>query len=349
MAFLPKLTPIGLSLIAACGGSPVYQKRTIDTPAGERDVLGAPRNTAYAAEVQMEHNIAHIKVFERSECPVVKVRMMSRIEETLDGDKVVERVSKGTHELADSTPGALAPCEQRFGRVPLTLQIGPNHYPLGETSPTGELHVDLASAVRARTRGIDLRATPTGAISVAGRPVYEIPLAGLAQQQDRLDAIIAELTPILGKPATKLTDADITQAYTLYQQMIELGPEDARVIGLQRRFVEVVGGFRDVAKTASLKRNLEALGEAQELLKTMSTSVPSYVQLSVSEARPSSDALAWARAAAMTTLRGNPELCAGKLDWGRFGGLDNTSRLAFSYLHAALDDVRSLEALCGGR
>ena len=131
--------------------------------------------------------------------------------------------------------------------------------------------------------------------------------------------------------------------------MIELGPDDARVIGLQRRFVEVVGGFRDVVKTASLKRNLEALGEAQELLKTLSNSVPSYVQVSVSEARPSTDAMAWARAAAMTSLRGHSELCAGKLDWSRFAGLDNTTRLAFSYLHAALDDVRSLEALCGRR
>ncbi|MET0344265.1 MAG: hypothetical protein ABW252_24835 [Polyangiales bacterium] len=349
MPTLHKLGPasLGLLALAACGGPKMYTKRTIDTPAGERDVLGPPRNTAYAADVQMEHNIAHIKVFERSECPVIKVRMMSRIEETLDGSKVVERVAKGTHELSESSP-EMAPCEQRFGRVPLMLDVGANHYPLGETSPTGDLHVDLASVIKARTRGVDLRATPTGTISVGGRPVYEIALAGLVDQQARVDQLVAELTPLLGKSATKLTDEDVTKAYVAYGQLRELAPDDARVVALQRRFVEVVGGFRDVNKTASLKRNLEALGEAKDLLKTLSdaSGVPQYVQVSIREERGSRDALSWARASALTSLRAHPELCAAGHDWSQLSALDDPTRLAFSYLRAALDDPRGLDALC---
>lgn len=349
---LRKLGPPSLGLLiltgAACSHTKTYTKRTIDTPAGERDTLGPPRNPAYAADVQMEHNIAHIKVFERSECPVIRVRMMSRIEETLDGNKVVERVAKGTHELADPPAGAMAPCEQRFSRVPLTLEVGGNHYPLGETSQTGDLHVDLASVIKAGTRGLDLRATPNGTISVGGRPVYEIPLSGLVDQQQRVNQLTAELTPLLSKPATKLTDEDITRAYVLYGQLSELAPDDAKVVALQRRFVEVVGGFRDVNKTASLKRNLEALGQAKDLLKTLSdaSGVPQYVQVSIREERSSRDALSWARASAMTSVREHPELCAGQRDWSRLSGLDDPSRLAFSYLRAALDGDRSLDSLC---
>ena len=43
---------LGLLVLAACGGAKAYTKRTIDTPAGERDTLGPPRNTAYAADVR---------------------------------------------------------------------------------------------------------------------------------------------------------------------------------------------------------------------------------------------------------------------------------------------------------
>jgi hypothetical protein len=327
----------GALAAAACGSGPQYTKRMVETPAGYSQTLGPAKNTAYLAKVAMEHNIAHITVYERSECDVIKLRVVDRVEETLDGDEVVQKETKGSLKIADG-PGGTQPCDERFARVPLMLSYGGNTYPLGDTSPTGELNVDLASVVKPGTRGVDFSGGGPGTLLVAGRPVGEVPLAGLAQQQQRLDGILAELGPILGKPATKLTDAEVTRAYTLYEQMRELAPDDARVVGMQRRFVEVIGGFKDLAKTESLKRNLAALGEAKDLLKTLGGIVPQYVQMSITDNRPSPDAIAWAQAAALMQFRSNPSLCAPGWDWTRVDNATGEARLAFQYLRYAFDD-----------
>jgi hypothetical protein len=208
--------------------------------------------------------------------------------------------------------------------------------------------VDLASVVKPGTRGVDFSSGQPGMLLVAGRPIGEVPLSGLAQQQKQLDAILAELTPILGKPAAKLSDAEVTRAYTLYEQMRELAPDDARVVALQRRFVDVIGGFKDIAKTESLKRNLAALGDAKDLLKDLAGIVPSYVQLSISENRPSPDAIAWAQAAALLAFRSQPELCAGGFEWTRANNTNGETRLAFQYLRYTFDDgyTRWLGSAC---
>lgn len=337
---------LAVALAVVGCGTTQYTRRMVETPAGHSQTLGPARNTAYLAKVSMEHNIAHITVYERSECDLIKLRVVERVEETLDGDEVVQREAKGSLKIADG-PGGTVPCEERFARVPVMLGYAGNTYPLGDTSPTGELRVDLASIVKPGTRGVDL-SSGQGTLLVAGRPVGEVPLGGLAQQQQRLDAILAELGPILGKPATKLTDAEVTRAYTLYEQMSELSPDDARVIGLQRRFVEVIGGFRDLAKTESLKRNLAALGEAKDLLKTLASGVPAYVQTSIVDNRPTPDALAWAQAAALLQFRANPGLCAGSFDWARVSNTTGETRLAFTYLRYAFDDglTRWIGSVC---
>lgn len=335
--------------ICACGGSPQYTRRMVETPAGYSQTLGPAKNTAYMAKVAMEHNIAHITVYERSECDVVKLKVIDRVEETLDEDQVVvQREAKGSLKIPEGGPAGTQPCEERFARVPLMLSYAGNTYPLGDTSPTGALDVDLASVVKPGTRGVDFTSNNPGVLLVAGRPVGEVPLTGLAQQQQRLDAILAELGPILGKPATKLSDAEVTRAYTLYEQMRELAPEDARVIGMQRRFVEVIGGFKDLAKTESLKRNLAALNDAKDLIKTLGANVPQYVQVSIADNRPSPDALAWAQAAALLQVRSNPGLCAGAWDWTRVDNTTGETRLAFQYLRYAFDDgySRWLGSVC---
>lgn len=334
--------------LSSCAGPVTYSKRVIDTPAGQREHLGVPKSTAYRAEVQMEHNIAHIRVLQLSECPVIRVRLFDRVEETLQGSKVVETVRKGTHEVADTTPGGLAPCEERFGQqVPLTLEYAGNHYPLGSTSPTGELEVDLATVVRARTRQVEL-SQPTAMLTLQGRPLYEVPIAGLSKHLVVLDGVIAELSAICSKPAAKLTDADVTHASGLYAQMMELGADDARVVGLQRRYLEVIGGLRALNESAMLKRNLSALSEAKDLLKALNPGVPSYVQMAIYRNQPSRDALAWAEATALTALRAQPALCQGALDWARLAALTGSSKLAFSFLRYAYDDdyLGSLSSYC---
>jgi hypothetical protein len=248
----------------------------------------------------------------------------------------VQRETKSTLKIAEGAQGS-APCEERFARVPVMLGYGGNTYPLGDTSATGALDVNLASVMQASTRGVDLT-NERGVLLVAGRTVGEVPLGGLAQQQKRLDEILAELTPLLSKPAAKLSDAEVTRAYTLYEQMLELGADDARAVGLQRRFVEVMGGVKDLAKTASLKRNLAALAEAKDLLKNLPGAVPAYVQMSISSEQPNPDAIAWAQAAALMAFREQPGLCAGGFDWTRAAGTTGSSRLAFTYLRYAGGD-----------
>jgi hypothetical protein len=334
--------------ICACGSGPQYTRRMVETPAGYSQTLGPAKNTAYMAKVAMEHNIAHITVYERSECEVIKLKVVERVEETLDGDEVVQREAKGSLKIPEGGPAGTQPCDERFARVPLMLSYAGNTYPLGDTSPTGALDVDLASVVKPGTRGVDFSSNSPGVLLVAGRPVGEVPLTGLAQQQQRLDQILAELGPILGKPATKLSDAEVTRAYTLFEQMRELGQDDARVLGMQRRFVEVIGGFKDLAKTESLKRNLAALNDAKDLIKTLGANVPQYVQVSIADNRPTPDALAWAQAAALMQVRSNPGLCAGAWDWTRVDSTTGETRLAFQYLRYAFDDgyTRWLGSVC---
>lgn len=334
--------------VSALGcGSTTYTRRMVETPAGITQTLGPAKNPAYVAQVAMEHNLAHITVYERSECEVFKLRVVERVEETLDGDEVVQRETKGALKIPEGNAGT-QPCDERFARVPVMLSYAGNTYPLGDTSPTGQLDVDLASVLKPGTRGVDFSSGQPGMLLVAGRPIGEVPLSGLAQQQKQLDAILAELTPILGKPATKLSDAEVTRAYTLYEQMRELAPDDARVVALQRRFVDVIGGFKDIAKTESLKRNLSALGEAKDLLKDLAGAIPSYVQMSISDNRPSPDAIAWAQAAALLAFRSQPALCAGGFEWTRANTTSGETRLAFQYLRYAFDDgyTRWLGSAC---
>jgi hypothetical protein len=336
-------------LAAGCASGPkVYSKQIIDRPVGERVVPGPAKSTSYMANVTMEHNIAHVSVLERSECPTIKVRIVERIEETLDDGKVVERVDKGAHEVAETLP-TLMQCEARYSRAAVALQYGADTYPLGSTGDHGELDVDLASALKVNTRGIDL-SEQTAVLLVNNMPAGRLSMVGLLKQQQRLDAIIAQLSSLLGKDGTKLNDADVTNASMLYEEMRELAPDDARTIALQRRYVEVVGGFRDVQRTAALKRNLGALSEAKELLIALGApgAVPAYVQVSIASDGPTADSIAWARAQALVALRGQSALCAGGFDWSRVSQLQGPARLAFSYLRYAFDaqDLGWVSAAC---
>lgn len=340
------LLVLSAGLLLGCAHAPKsYSKRIIDRPAGERVVPGAAQSTSYTTQVSMEHNIAHIRVLERSVCPVIKLRVVDRIEETLDGEKVVERVPQGAQEFAE-TQSTFMQCEARFARVPVALQYGADTYPLGNTDEMGQLRADLGSAMKVNTRGVDL-SQQTGQLLVAGAPAAEISMAGLLKQQQRVDQIVAQLTPLLGKDATKTNDADVTNAAMLYEELRELAPDDARTLALQRRFVEVVGGFKDVQRTEQLRRNLGALSEAKEVLAALSAAapVPQYVQLSIAREAPSPDAISWATAQAILALRKERVLCNNGLDWGRLDQLEGPARVAFSYLRFAYDQSE-LAFLC---
>ena len=76
---------LGLALtlgLTGCGGG-VTSQRFADAPVGVSHELGAPKNTSYSAELETEKDVLRLTVFEQSECERIRVRIVSRTQETL--------------------------------------------------------------------------------------------------------------------------------------------------------------------------------------------------------------------------------------------------------------------------
>lgn len=322
------------SLLQACGASgPQYTKRIVEEPGGRSHTQGAQRNTTYSANVGTEHNLAHITVFETSVCDVIEFEILHRVEETYEGDELIERKNLGPRQHTTGVRQTM-PCDERFARVPVVLELGGHSYPLGQTDPRGELHVDLAEAIDPATRGIPIADEAVGVLKVGDQIVGTISMAGLAGQQRRLDQIMAELEQLLGKDHLDMSDAEGTRAYVLHEQLLRIGGNDPRTLGLHERFVEVATGRAQEAKLQNLKRNLEAWNEARELVKDLASVVPSYVVVDVRREKPSSASLIWAQGILLHAIRANPALCglAAALDAAAASALDSRTRLALQYL-----------------
>jgi hypothetical protein len=121
-------------------------------------------------------------------------------------------------------------------------------------------------------------------------------------------------------------------------------------VGLQKRFVEVMNGVQDIAKTESLARNLAALDKAKDVLKVLSANVPLSVRTSVVSAEVSTSTVTWAQGIALVQVRSERWLCSGPLEWNRIDQIQGPARLAFYYLSYVLDDNLSswLTTACRG-
>lgn len=325
---------VALTLLGGCASTPQYTKRIVEESAGRSQTTGAKRSTTYSARVAREHSTAHITVYESSVCDVIDFEIFNRIEQTYEGDELIESKNLGPRQQAAGATQT-RPCDVRFARVPVELTYQGNTYPLGQTSPIGELHVDLVELIKPASRGVDVQDYGVGVLTVAGQQVGRLDMAGLADHENRVNELIAKLTALLGKDHRELSDAESTQAYMLHQQLLDIAPQDARVAGVHRRFLEVLTGREFEFKLDQLKRNLGAWNEARELVATLASSVPSYVVVDVRREEPTQASIAWAQGQWLHALQGNPGLCAAL---NAPGNLTGELKLAVTYLRYAYGD-----------
>lgn len=329
--------------MTACG-NPVITQRNVDEPVGVSHEYGAPRNTSYSAEVETEKDVLRLAVFEQSECEKIRVRVVARTEETLHDDEVVDREPLGPIQIADGSDGVV-PCAQRYARdVRVTLRVGSADHLLGRTDAFGEIAVNLSDELKQSLYG---EGAPAEAeLFVERTPVMKVPLAELNKHEARKLELLAEFETLLSQEGEP-TSAQIARSYVLYEQLRQLGRIDARVNGLCARFLELLYGRKAMEATENLKRNLNALKEARELLG--GGGVPVFVQVAARAGDTPAGVLNWARGQVALVVHSTPSVCQQGFSWSRVSGaLPNAARFAFSYLRYAYDDPfeRQVSALC---
>src|SRR5690606_15789624 len=212
--------PIPVSALAlvlplvACAG-PSLSQRYVDVPQGETYELGAPQNTRYDAEIHTAKDLVHLSIYEQSECERILVKVVSRTQETLQGDDVVSKEFIGPVQVAEGSEGTV-PCHQRYARdVQVALQVGSATYPLGRTDPFGELHTSLSAELKQSLYGQDTPATAQ--LIVERQVVAPVSLAELAIHEQRIEELVPEFEALVGKE--QLTATEMARAYSLYEQL----------------------------------------------------------------------------------------------------------------------------------
>ena len=339
------LMPLGALGAAACSSSTLTH-RFVDEPAGTAHELGAPQNTVYMADVATERDLLHVRVYEQSECEHIRVSVVSRTQETLRGDRVVDRQLIGPVQIADGSDG-MVPCNQRYARdAEVALQAGTATYRLGRTDPFGELQVNLSQELKSTLYGEQLPQMLT--LVIERQPVAQVSLAELAKHEARVAELVEELRSILDRPNQR--QEDISRSYVLYRQLHELGRQNPEVRALADRFIERVYDRKAEEATQQLKRNLEALNAAKELLSANPSVVPMYVRVAIQSGETSVDALQWARGQLALGVNENPAACGQLPQWEPFAQSQWSlpTRLALHYLHYAYDDglTAAVRSLC---
>ena len=100
--------------LAACAAQQRTQ-RFVDAPQGETEVLGAAKNRRYYFNAEPAQDKLVLTVYQRAECDVIKVKLVSRTEETLEGDDIVARSEPRILQQVQGVQGT-KPCEETFAR-----------------------------------------------------------------------------------------------------------------------------------------------------------------------------------------------------------------------------------------
>ena len=324
-----------LSVTAACASAPLTQ-RYVDVPQGETYELGAPQNTRYDADIYTSKDLLHLAVYEQSECERIRVKVVSRTQETLEGDKRVSSEFIGPVQVAEGSEGTV-PCHQRYARdVQVALQVGGATHPLGRTDPFGELHTSLSAELKQGLYGQDTPATAQ--LIVERQVVAPVSLAELAVHEQRVEELLPEFEALVGKE--QLTAAELAHAYSLYEQLRELERGDPRIAGLTGRFLEMQYGRLEQEASENIVRNLAALKDAQAMLATPLAGVPMYVQIGVQDGATTADILRWARGEVALGLRRNPGYCRTETFSSQTSmqPLRPATRFALHYMRYAFDE-----------
>lgn len=339
------------ALVMGCGRG-VITHRNVDTVVGTTDAYGAPRNTRYTAYAETEREVIRITVFEQSECDQLKMKVVQRVDETVQDGNVVGREPAKQVQIADGTSGVV-PCAERWARNAwVALRVGGQTFRLGAPSDRGEVVANLSGALQQ-----SLYAEPPSAqafIVVNGIDAGAVSLAGLNIHERRVKELLDQLGAILAKEDAAITKDDITRSYELYEQLGQIDSGgDARVAGLRTRFIELLYQRKARDATEHLKRNIAALNEAKGIVPLVAAgTVPESVLTSVKGGELSADAIWWARGEVASTLHHYPALCGPTpFGWNRLSSGDYapSARLAFSYLRYAYSDPfqSEVQKLCG--
>ena len=295
-----------------CGASTTT--RMVDDPTGTGTAYGAPKDTKYSAELGANKQRTRITVYETSRCDVIPVTVMQSYQETLSGDEIIQRAPVSKKQVSGAPQSTVA-CNQTYARnVEVLLEIEGSRVSLGQTDAEGMVYADLATLLETGTYEVTPTVAKVFLRADKARPSVpggEIQLSQLAAQEARVQELIARLSAILAKGETGQSADEITESYKIYGQLQEVAGSDPRVEALGARFWELFHGRKQEESREKLSRNLDALGEAQELLKVMGdAAIPLYVQVAVSSGQLDRRALEWSSLRLVSALRGAPDICS---------------------------------------
>ena len=327
--------------VSACGGGTISY-RHVDTPTSSVDTFGAPMNTQYAMEFEPQKDLLGITVYEHSECERIRVQVVNRMRETLEGDRVINETPLGKVQIAQGVDGTV-PCEQRFAREALvSLKVGDAVYPIGKTTAEGRVGVNLAKRLEADVYGtpekeVIVMVRPQG--EVTSRKIGRVPLSELHAREQRINDLVLQLSAILAKAPEAMTHEDITRSYQLYAQLRSIAWYDSRFQGLQLRFWEVWENRKNIEATENLSRNLQALEQSKELLRTASAvAIPLFAQIGINSGLVSDRMLEWARWELLEGIQQHPEFCRQPNFAAMPDYLAVSQQIAGGYLHFAYGD-----------
>jgi hypothetical protein len=320
-----RLVPVSLFALAlpalAVGCGPNSSTRMVDDPSGTAIEYGAPRATTFSATVAASKQYIGLTVFESSRCDVIPVTVVQRYQETLHGDKVVQRVPVTKKQVAADPKGDIA-CNQTYARnVSVLLDVGGNRVPLGETDANGRVSGDLQQLLQTSGYANAPKQAKVYVVPNRGKPAVEIgvlELHELAQYEGRITQLVAELEAILAKGQSGQTPADITKSYEVYTQLLQISDGDARVEGIGARFWELWYGRKQDDARQAMEKNLDSLSKAQELLKAAGdAAIPLYVQAAVNSGTLDRRSLEWSSLRLIAALRSAPNVCSAGYAYGR--------------------------------
>jgi hypothetical protein len=344
----------GPSACAGGGASSGATQRYVDTPAWTTVEYGAPKERAYSAELTAERDIVQVVVSEKSRCDVIPVKVVERVEETVEDGAVLARRSLGTQQIAGE-PTETVSCSETLARdAEVSLKIGDDVFVLGTTGRDGKVVVDLSERLRQSLYGDTVptegQVLVRGPKDISPATAGSIALESLRKHEQRVSDLLAELTSILDK-GEAIAPADIQRSYTLYSQLEQLSPNDARVAGASARFWELFYGRKRREATATLARNMEALAKARDLLKSARVAaIPVFAQAAINAGNVDARATNWASWEVLGGLARQPAVCAQPFAWPNVAsyGFDSSTLLALHYLRYAYADraAKDVQAVC---
>lgn len=328
-----------LTAIATFGcASTKSTTRIVDDPVGEAVTYGGPKERTYVAELDAGREYGRVTVYQSARCDVVPVTVMQRYQETLHGEKVVERTAVTKTQVAGKSEGNI-PCDQSYARdIEVMLEVGGDRLPLGKTDAHGEVTANFAELFKVGsleeipdTAKVLLRPHQAQPMVEAGT----VSLAQLSKYAARVEELITKMEVIFAKEPKDVTPEDITRSYEIYAQLTDFAPEHPRVVAISARFWELFDGRKREEALERLGKNLDALSQAKATLQVMGdAAIPLYVQAAVNSGNLDRRALEWSSLRLLRAIKGAPGVCSAGFAWTSVPtyGWPADARLAAQYV-----------------